>query len=698
MGGEERSGAELVADLVRAQPDVVLVLDVETFRVVDVNRGPEGAFGYRREELLTRDAFALFPRWWDAGKALDPGAVVATYVRNADGTEAPVDMRLSRATHTGRDLVLASVRTGRPLSEMERELADVNTYLHAIVENIPDMIFVKDAATHAFRRFNRAGEELLGFTRGELLGKTDHDFYPKEQADFFHQKDRETLAGHKIVDIPVEPIETKDRGERFLHTRKIPIYDERGEPLYLLGISEDITDRITAERQLRELADVVRNLRDAVVTWEPGGSIVSFNPAAERLYGLAASDVVGSTFPRFVPETELAGFGERVAALLGGAAVDIAEVVRLRPDGREVEVEETLFRVVGADGELRRIACIERDLTELARWRRATQVLSGGGVSSKRSEPPSAVSPRMLEALAHADLAAQNRDATVLLLGETGVGKSWVARRIHQSSPRADRPFFEINCAALAPQLVESELFGHERGAFTGAGGQKRGLVETAEGGTLFLDEVGELTLAVQAQLLTFIDTRAFRRVGGNRTMTADVRLVAATNVDLRAAVDGGRFRRDLYYRLSVVPITIPPLRERTEEVPVLADRLLTQLVRRGGPVRVTERALQSLALHDWPGNIRELRNALERALILSGGATIDLEHLPPEIRERRAARKPAPPVVAGPEAPSLGEVEREHITRVLDEVGGNRTRAAERLGISRSTLKRKLAQMRGDG
>jgi PAS domain-containing protein len=178
-------GRDLIGELVRAHPDVVLALDVETFRVIDVNRGPSGAFGYARDQLLALDAFALFPRWWDAGKTLDAEAAVATYVRHADGSEVPVDMRLSRIAHEGRGVILAAVRADRPLMAVERELSDVNTYLHAIVENIPDMIFVKDAATHAFRRFNRAGEELLGFTRGELLGKTDHDFYPAEQADLF---------------------------------------------------------------------------------------------------------------------------------------------------------------------------------------------------------------------------------------------------------------------------------------------------------------------------------------------------------------------------------------------------------------------------------------------------------------------------------------------------------------------------------
>src|SRR6185436_17927163 len=188
--------------------------------------------------------FALFPRWWMAGKNIAPDQRMVTLLRPKRGGEVLVDVVFSRTTVADRAALVASVRNERDLSSVERELEETNRYLHAIVENIPDMIFVKDAKTLAFRRFNRAGEELLGFTRGELLGKTDHDFYPKAEADFFHQKDRETFARGEIVDIPVEPIETKLKGKRMLHTRKIPIYDEKGAPLYLLGISEDITQRI----------------------------------------------------------------------------------------------------------------------------------------------------------------------------------------------------------------------------------------------------------------------------------------------------------------------------------------------------------------------------------------------------------------------------------------------------------------------
>ena len=678
----------LVATVLRDSPDVILVLDVETMRVLDSSRGSDGAFGYSEEELLALDAFALFPRWWDAAKTMDPGTTVSTLCTHKDRSETSVDLRFARSrAPDDRAVLVATVRPGRPMADVERELADTNTYLHAIVENIPDMIFVKDAKTHAFRRFNRAGEELLGFTRGELLGKTDHDFYPKEQADFFHRKDVETLRGGKIVDIPQEPIDTKLKGARFLHTRKIPIYDAKGEPLYLLGISEDITERLKAEEMAREFAEVVRNARDAVVTWRVDGTVATWNPGAERLYGIATKDAMGRSIEQFVPDTELPAFRKKQEELLLGRVVGVAEGVRQRADGREIEVEESLFVLRDVHGQPQRLASIARDLTEVSRWRRATEVLSADAGS--RHDVERAQSEKMQEALQCADLVAADTRATVLILGETGVGKSWLARRIHQRSPRSEKPIFEINCAGLAQQLVESELFGHERGAFTGAVSQKRGLVETAEGGTLFLDEVGELSLAVQGQLLTFLDTRSFRRVGGNRALSADVRLIAATNLDLKLAVDQGRFRRDLFYRLSVVPIVVPPLRERRDEVPLLAETVLADLARRAGKPNVTSGrgVMAALQRHAWPGNIRELRNALERALILSRGETIELLHLPAEIREGKATDLSP--------THSLENVERDHIARALKETDGNRTRAAALLGISRSTLKRRLAEMK---
>jgi PAS domain S-box-containing protein len=431
---------------------------------------------------------------------------------------------------------------------------------------------------------------------------------------------------------------------------------------------------------MNELAEILRVVRDAVITFRVDGTIVSWNPAAEQLYGVRATDALGAPVARFVPDAKLAPFRAAIDALVGGDVVPSAEQRRVRADGREIDVEETMIALRDGKGTVARIAIVARDMTEIARLRRAAEVLS-----ARSSTEPAISSPKMREALRCADLVAANGQATVLLLGETGVGKTWMARRIHDASPLRDGPFFEVNCAGLSGDLVESELFGHERGAFTGASAHKRGLVELAEGGTLFLDEVGELPLGVQAHLLTFLDTGFYRHVGGTRPIRADVRIIAATNVDLADAVERGRFRRDLYYRLAVVPIVVPPLRERRSDISAMARDILVELGRRTGhrsPV-LTAAASAQLAAHDWPGNIRELRNALERALILARGAPVDVVHLSLEPGDAKSATAP------------LDDVERREILRALETTNGNRTHAAARLGISRSTLKRKLAAMR---
>ena len=279
----------------------------------------------------------------------------------------------------------------------------------------------------------------------------------------------------------------------------------------------------------------------------------------------------------------------------------------------------------------------------------------------------------------------------VLLTGETGTGKSWAARYLHEISPRAGKPFVEVNCAGLSATFLDSELFGHERGAFTDAKAQRLGLFELADGGTLFLDEIGDLSLDLQPKLLRVLETQRFRRLGGSREIQVDVRLVAATHRDLSAAVREGRFREDLFYRLAAFPVRLPALRERgAEDLELLAHRLLRDARQRlgRGPSTFSPEVLARLVRHGWPGNIRELRNMIERLLLVAiGEDSVGVHHLPAELRES-ALQSPA---LLDDADMSLATAERRHIERVLAHHGNHRTRAAQALGISRTTLYGKL-------
>ncbi|AKT42926.1 sigma-54-dependent Fis family transcriptional regulator [Chondromyces crocatus] len=344
----------------------------------------------------------------------------------------------------------------------------------------------------------------------------------------------------------------------------------------------------------------------------------------------------------------------------------------------------------------------------------------GGQVDPLERAAPVAQDPAMKRLYEDAGRAAQGT-ISVLLLGETGVGKEVLAREIHRRSPRAKGPFVVIDCAGLAGSVLEGELFGHERGAFTGATEARAGLFELAEGGTAFLDEIGELPAPLQMKLLRVLEERTVMRVGGRAPRRVDVRFVGATNRDLAVEVEAGTFRRDLYYRVSGMALEIPPLRARPADLPELCARFVEEACMKldRPPLRLSEQAQARLATHRWPGNVRELRNAMEHAVLLCSGEVIEVPHLPPAVRlggaaERaeRAEGEKAEEVEGSGMHPSKGApvnppsgasvqelraaldaMERQRIIDALDRCGGNQTRAAEELGISRRTLVSRLGE-----
>jgi DNA-binding NtrC family response regulator len=310
-------------------------------------------------------------------------------------------------------------------------------------------------------------------------------------------------------------------------------------------------------------------------------------------------------------------------------------------------------------------------------------------------------SPAIREMIALANKVAGSEVSSVLLQGESGTGKDLVAKAVHYHSSRAERPFVAINCAALPGTLIESELFGYEKGAFTDAKARKEGLFEQAEGGTLFLDEIGELELSLQAKLLRVLEEGSFRRVGGLKDLPLDVRVVAASNRDLKTEGEAGRFRADLFYRLSVIQIDIPPLRERGNDIQLLAEHYITSFRSRlrKNIDRISPEALNAFANYDWPGNVRELRNVIERAMILEDGDEITLKYLPRTLvgdvrsSDGRADGRPDP-VRLPPAGLSLEDVEMSLVRQALERSGGNQTKAAELLNISRDQLRYRMKKL----
>jgi len=340
------------------------------------------------------------------------------------------------------------------------------------------------------------------------------------------------------------------------------------------------------------------------------------------------------------------------------------------PRGEE-HVDVELTPIIGTSGKIAYF--VERMLTV----REASSFPAESGMVGK-----SAAFNRMLELVRR----VAPSDTAALLLGESGTGKELVAQAIHQQSRREHGPFVVVECSGLTETLFESELFGYEKGAFTGASQRKIGLVESASGGTLFLDEVGDIPLSLQVKLLRLLETGTFRRVGGVETLRADFRLIAATHRDLKTMVERGSFRRDLYYRLSVFPIHLPALRERRGDIALLAETLLARLAP-GRAYTLSEAARMRLQAYDYPGNVRELRNIIERAMLMADGDTLLEEHLPPELKSDEAGMPGVDDIVP------LETAELRYLQWALAHHGGDRKSLAAQLGISARTLYRKLAQ-----
>lgn len=448
---------------------------------------------------------------------------------------------------------------------------------------------------------------------------------------------------------------------------------------------EFFVEKRTAE--LRQSEELFRTIfeasSDCIFVKDTSFRYSHVNAAMLRLMNLPLESVLGKTDDEIFGKGYSDGMNAQETRVLQGQVIESQHTVSWMGVKRGISLSR--FPLNNGVGEIVGFCGIARDVTDFRR-------LS----NEPYPEASHYESMAMKRTLEETRLAAKT-DAIVLLLGENGSGKDYIARYLHDHSLRANGPFFNINCAALSTELAESELFGHESGAFTGARARKRGLVELAEGGTLLLNEVGELAPQLQAKLLTFLDSKTFTRVGGERLLTVDVRLVAATNRDLEAEVTSGKFRRDLFYRLNVFTVRVPSLRNRPEDIPILINDLLSQLAEKMGLPSipsVTPDIYSIIQTYDWPGNVRELRNILERALILSAGKNIRVEHISLGTKALSVTGHidevghTVDEQLSGPMPEVLENVKRDLIVKALRQSSGSVTVAAANLGITRESLK----------
>ncbi|SAL79136.1 sigma-54 dependent transcription regulator [Caballeronia terrestris] len=450
----------------------------------------------------------------------------------------------------------------------------------------------------------------------------------------------------------------------------------------------------------QRLTSIIDSAMDAIIALDEAGHVTVFNRAAERLFRCAASEAIGKTCNRFLSEPLCRMLGDFMRGECPQAPLWVPEgFSAVRADGESFAIEATLswaeargqgiYTLILRDIEERRKA-----EAEVGQLRGLNRCLQEELREAKAGED--LIGPEGLRSVLEQVRLVACTDASVLVTGETGTGKELIAQAIHRMSPRAGRQFVKLNCAALPANLIESELFGHEKGAFTGALARKAGRFELADGGTLFLDEIGELAIDLQAKLLRVLQDGEFERLGGTRTQKADVRIVAATNRSLGDEAAAGRFRADLYYRLNVFPVALPPLRERRADIAPLAAHFVRRFATKYAKHidAISERQLAVLEGYRWPGNVRELQHVIERAVILTQGSRLALGDW---FRDDTPPVSPAPSGRADEPAATLEEAERLHILKVLDETGwrvSGKAGAAERLGLKPTTLESRMKRL----
>lgn len=647
---------------------------------------------------------------------------IATPLRDNNGTLAGVVLVLRNVTHLSDEM---------PDNELLRQKI-------ALLESVEAPMYAVDPQGRCLF-ISRAASRMLDYRSDEMIGKDFHEITHSRNGDGLVCKDEECKA-HAAMLGEASPASINatmwrrpgDAVPVELSTAPIMIGDK---VLGTVVTVIDLTERYRAQEALLTLKSIVNSVDVAVITHTLDGVITSWNQSAERIYGYSAEEVIGRSVSIIHPS----GRPRELTPLFGRVArrekIDTFETVRNGKGGRQVNVSITVEPLQDPSGALAGVVQVARDITaqkirdeaEVARnsnrrakavradssWIGNDAVLEEGVSEVSRhaaaqgiiwgEKPGSGVvmvgsSPAMQKLVAAVRRVAPT-DSSVLITGATGTGKELVARAIHEQSTRAGGPFVDINCSAIPETLIEAELFGHQKGTFTGAHENRAGLFEAASGGTLFLDEIDALNLSAQAKLLRVLQERSVRRIGARTNIAVDARIISATNCDLRNAVNQDRFRADLFYRLRAFPLHLPELCEREDDVELLVIHFLERHAKRNkvGSRRFTPKAMEALRKYPWPGNVRELENAIDYAMAMGTGAELGVEDLPTEIVAVQAPKnsddlKQVMQKYMTDGTP-LAEIEKRYILSVLQQFGGNQAKAAAALGIDRSKLYRRLKQ-----
>ena len=691
------------ASLLSLTHDAIYVRDVKGV-IRYWNRGAEELYGWPAEyavgELAHELLKTVYPLPFEQieTELLRTGRWQGELVKTKkDGTQVVVASRCS-LKRDDRGAPVATLVTSNDITarkHAEEEMREGETRFRTFVDHAGDALFVQDFEQGTIVDVNRQACESLGYTRQELIGNTVLALHLDSDRAGLEPVAESAAAGgtvvnthwHRRKDGSVFPVEA--------HTTLVWYAGRR----FLLKVVRDITDRLRAEEAVRQgerqLRDVIETMPAIVWSTLPDGSVEFINRRWQEFTGLGGEDALGWNWEALVHPDDRARFvGDWRAALTAGQPTE--SEVRVR--AANGEYRWLLVRNVPLRDEQGNIVRWYGTATDIEHRKRAEERLQHENVALRVEiekawmfEEVVGASPALRSVLSAVSKVAPT-DSTVLLTGETGTGKELIARAVHKKSPRGARAFVAVNCAAIPQSLIASELFGHEKGAFTGALQRRLGSFELAEGGTIFLDEIGELPLETQIALLRVLQEREIQRVGASQPIHVNVRVLAATNRDLQKAIAAGAFRQDLFYRLDVFPIHVPPLRERKEDIPVLVEYFVDRFAKKAGKnIRsIEKRALELLESYSWLGNIRELQNVIERAVIVceTETLTIDGSWLS---HGNSYAQGPARSLSLGKKSP---EQEKELIERALTETEGRisgPSGAAAKLGIPASTLEYKI-------